>query len=58
MKSIPKCYTLSNGKSCPIIGIGTSTVGSTELISDIIYHSIKDGVRLIDIEPSNEIIVG
>ena len=48
MKSIPKCYTLSNGKSCPIIGIGTSTVGSTELISDIIYHSIKDGVRLID----------
>ena len=48
MKSIPKNYTLSNGQTCPIIGIGTSTVGTTELITDIIYHSIKDGVRLID----------
>ena len=48
MKSIPKNYPLQNGQTCPIIGIGTSTVGSTELIADIIYHSIKDGVRLID----------
>ena len=48
MKSIPKNYSLSNDQTCPIIGIGTSRIGTTELISDIIYHSIKDGVRLID----------
>ena len=48
---------LNNKKKCPIIGLGTALIKSEKDI-DIIYQSIKDGVRLIDTEPLNEEFVG
>ena len=36
---------LSNGMEIPIIGLGTSKIARPE---EIVYHSIKHGVRLID----------
>ena len=53
-----KTRTLSNGRVIPLIGMGTSrivdriTLGNVVIkennICDVIYNSIKDGVRLID----------
>ena len=40
-----KTRTLSNGMKIPIIGLGTSKIAKPE---DIVYNSIKHGVRLID----------
>ena len=45
------------GGSFPKMGLGTAFIKSEKDI-DIIYQAIKDGVRLIDTEPSNEILVG
>ena len=53
----PSYILLNNGKKCPIIGLGTALIKTEEDIN-VVYQSIADGVRLIDIEPSNEIIVG
>ena len=53
----PNYITLNNGLKCPTIGLGTSLIKTEEDIN-VVYQSILDGVRLIDIEPSNEIIVG
>ena len=48
---------LNNGLKCPIIGLGTALIKSEE-DANVVYQSIKDGVRLIDTEPANEIFVG
>ena len=53
----PSYILLNNGKKCPIIGLGTALIKTEEDIN-VVYQSILDGVRLIDIGPSNEIIVG
>ena len=53
----PNYIELYNGLKCPTIGLGTALIKTEEDIS-VVYQSILDGVRLIDIEPSNEIIVG
>ena len=45
------------GGSFPKMGLGTAFIKSEKDI-DIIYQAIKDGVRLIDTEPSNEVLVG
>jgi diketogulonate reductase-like aldo/keto reductase len=44
--SFPKEITLNNGLKCPTIGQGTHFVKN--VIADVVYQSIKDGVRLID----------
>ena len=44
--SFPKETTLNNGIKCPLIGQGTHFVKN--VIADVVYQSIKDGVRLID----------
>ena len=44
--SLPKEITLNNGIKCPSIGQGTHFVKN--VIADVVYQSIKDGVRLID----------
>jgi len=41
-------YTLPNGQKVPRMGLGSTNISDTELISQIVYQSIKDGVRLID----------
>lgn len=38
-------YTLINNNKIPIIGLGTSDM---ENVAEVVYHSIKEGVRLID----------
>ena len=43
-----KTKTLNNGLNIPLMGLGTSRIGPKESIPDIIYYSIKDGIRLID----------
>ena len=48
---------LNNGLKCPLIGLGTSLIKSEEDVI-VVYQSIKDGVRLIDTEQSNEEFVG
>ena len=48
---------LNNGKRCPIMGLGTALIKEEKDI-DVVYQSIKDGVRLIDTEPANEELVG
>ena len=48
---------LNNGIKCPIIGLGTALIKNEEDI-EVVYQSIKDGVRLIDTEPANEEFVG
>ena len=53
----PSYILLNNGLKCPVIGLGTALIKTEEDII-VVYQSIVDGVRLIDIEPSNEIIVG
>ena len=53
----PNPIKLNNGLECPIIGLGTALI-KTDEDENIIYQSILDGVRLIDIEPANEEIVG
>ena len=53
----PNPIILNNKKKCPIIGLGTSLI-KNENDSNIVYQSIKDGVRLIDVMPYNEEIVG
>jgi diketogulonate reductase-like aldo/keto reductase len=45
------------GGSFPKMGLGTALI-KTEKDIDVIYQAIKDGVRLIDTEPANEILVG
>ena len=48
---------LSNGMEIPIIGLGTSKIAKPE---EIVYNSIKHGVRLIDTayKYKNEVEVG
>ena len=48
---------LNNGKTCPILGLGTSLIKNEEDI-EVVYQSIVNGTRLIDTQPANEIIVG
>ena len=38
-------YTLKVGNKMPLMGLGTSEMGNVE---EVVYHSIKDGARLID----------
>ena len=38
-------HKLNNGLECPLIGVGTCNIKNVE---EVIYQSIKDGVRLID----------
>ena len=52
-----KYRTLNTGRTCPIIGLGTSLIKSENEIN-VVYQSIVDGNRLIDTQPANEIIVG
>ena len=49
--------SLNNGKEIPLIGLGNLRINNIE---DIVYYSIKDGVRLIDTDPSlgNEEAIG
>jgi len=42
---IPKTKKLNNGLEIPMIGLGSSRINN---IVDVIYNSIKDGLRLID----------
>ena len=42
---IPTTKKLNNNLEIPLIGLGTSRVKDIE---EVVYHSIKDGVRLID----------
>ena len=53
----PEMKTLNNKLKCPIMGLGTALIKDEEHI-DVVYQSIKDGVRLIDTEPDNEEFVG
>ena len=45
MTTKTKTRTLSNGMEIPSIGLGTSHIFRPE---EIVYNSIKNGVRLID----------
>jgi diketogulonate reductase-like aldo/keto reductase len=45
MNDTPKIHKLNNGLTIPIIGLGTSKIARPE---EIVYNSIKHGVRLID----------
>ena len=45
MTSLDKKLTFNNGFTCPIIGLGTCAINNVE---EVVYQSIKDGVRLID----------
>ena len=38
-------HKLNNGLECPLMGVGTCNIKNVE---EVIYQSIKDGVRLID----------
>ena len=42
---LPVNKKLNNGKEIPYIGLGTSRIGN---IIEVVYNSIKDGMRLID----------
>ena len=42
---LPEYKKLNNGINIPFIGLGTSRINN---IIDVVYNSIKDGVRLID----------
>jgi len=46
MKSLPKTFKLNNGLEIPSIGQGSNDIRND--IADVIYNSIKDGVRLFD----------
>ena len=43
--TLPKKRKLNNGLEIPLIGLGTSRINN---IKEVIYNSIKDGLRLID----------
>ena len=45
------------GGAFPKIGLGTALI-KTENDIEVVFQSIKDGIRLIDTEPANEILVG
>ena len=53
----PDYKILNNGMKCPLIGLGTALIKNEKHIN-VVYQSIIDGVRLIDIEPDNEELVG
>ncbi len=53
----PNKIKLDNNKECPLIGLGTILI-IDEKGKEVVIQSIKDGVRLIDTAPSNEIVVG
>ena len=55
--SNPKELNNKSKTKCPTIGLGTALI-KNEKDSNIVYQSIKDGVRLIDVMPYNEEIVG
>ena len=42
---VPATKKLNNNLNIPLIGLGTSRIKNVE---EVVYHSIKDGVRLID----------
>ena len=44
-KPLKKTRTLNNGLEMPLIGLGSSRISN---IVDVVYNSIKDGLRLID----------
>jgi len=44
-KILKKTKTLNNGLEMPLIGLGSSRISN---IVDVVYNSIKDGLRLID----------
>ncbi len=44
-KPLKKTKTLNNGLEMPLIGLGSSRISN---IVDVVYGSIKDGLRLID----------
>ena len=48
---------LNSGYNCPKIGLETALIKKEE-DKNIVYQSIKDGIRLIDTEPDNEEMVG
>ena len=48
---------LNDRNRCPIMGLGTALIKEEKDV-DVVYQSIKDGVRLIDTEPTNEELVG
>ena len=48
---------LNDRNRCPIMGLGTALIKEEKDV-DVVYQSIKDGVRLIDTEPANEELVG
>ena len=48
---------LNDRNRCPIMGLGTALIKEEKDI-DVVYQSIKDGVRLIDTEPAKEELVG
>ena len=54
---IPDEIILNNNKRCPAMGLGTALIKTEEDIN-IIYQSIIDGIRLIDVQPNNEELVG
>ena len=48
---------LNNGQLCPLMGLSTILIKDKDDI-DVVYQSIKDGVRLIDTERAYEELVG
>ena len=48
---------LNNGQLCPLMGLSTILIKDKDDI-DVVYQSIKDGVRLIYTEPAYEKLVG
>ena len=57
VRTEPDYIILNNGLKCPLIGLGTALIKNEEDIN-VVCQSIIDGVRLIDIEPDNEELVG
>ena len=45
LEPLKKTIKLNNGLEMPLIGLGSSRIGN---IVDVVYNSIKDGLRLID----------
>ena len=57
-KQITKQFIELNDRNrCPIMGLGTALIKEEKDV-DVVYQSIKDGVRLIDTGPPNEEFVG
>ena len=53
----PNKIKLNNNRECPLMGLGTILIND-EKDKEVVIQSIKDGVRLIDTAPPNEIVVG